>query len=226
MPLPIAVLVSGSGSNLQSIIDKSSAGVLDAEVRLVVSNRPDAFGLERAKKHGIAQAVIEHTAYPDRQAFDAEMARVIEASGAQVVALAGFMRMLSPWFVQRFAGRLLNIHPALLPSFPGTHGQRDAAAYGVKISGCTVHFVDEQMDHGPIIIQAAVEALPGEGADALGQRILSIEHRIYPQAIQWLATGRLRIEGRHVFLEKAGLPKANLWVNSPCLVNPPLEDGF
>lgn len=226
MPLPIAVLVSGSGSNLQAIIDRCAAGVLDATVRLVVSNKPDAHGLERAKKHGVPHTVIEHKVFPAREAFDAELARAIEAAGAEVVVLAGFMRILSPWFVRRFHNRILNIHPALLPSFPGTHGQRDAAEHGVKLSGCTVHFVDEMADHGPIIIQAAVHAYPGEGGKALGERILELEHRVYPQAIQWLASGRLTVEGRYVSLARAALPKANIWANSPCLVNPPLEDGF
>lgn len=224
MPLPIAVLVSGSGSNLQSIIDRIEAGALDAEVKLVLSNKEGAYGVERAKKHGIPYAVIPHKEYPSREAFDKAMIEVIETSGAQAVILAGFMRLLSPVFVQHYHGRLINIHPALLPSFPGAHGQPDAAEYGVTISGCTVHFVDEKMDHGPIIIQAAVPAYPGEGGDALGERILEFEHRVFPQAIQWLAENRLTIEGRHVRLADSGKPKAR--VDKPGLVNPPLEEGF
>lgn len=224
MPMPLAVLVSGSGSNLQSIIDRIEAGALDAEIRLVLSNKEDAYGVKRAEKHGIPDAVIRHTDYQAREDFDRAMMEKIDASGAKAVILAGFMRLLTPSFVQRYHGRLLNIHPALLPSFPGIHGQGDAADYGVRISGCTVHFVDEKMDHGPVIIQAAVPANPGEGGDVLGKRILEFEHRIYPQAIQWLAKGRLSVQGRHVHLKDAGLPKAG--VNKPGLVSPPLEEGF
>jgi phosphoribosylglycinamide formyltransferase-1 len=222
--LKLAVLVSGGGSNLQSIIDKSEAGVLDARVVLVLSNKPGAGGLERARRHAIPHAVVDHTEFPEREAFDAAMVARIRESGADLVVLAGFMRMLTPVFLDAFAGRIVNIHPALLPSFPGCHGQRDAADYGVKLAGCTVHFVDEIMDHGQVIIQAAVPAMPGEGGDALGARILEMEHRVYPQAIQWLAEGRVRVEGRHVLVADAGRPLAAL--NRPALVNPPLEQGF
>jgi phosphoribosylglycinamide formyltransferase-1 len=224
MPLPIAVLVSGSGSNLQSIIDKIETGVLDAEIKLVLSNKEGVYGVERAKKHGVPTAVAPHKDFDSREDFDRAMMEKIDASGAEAVVLAGFMRLLTAPFVQHYEGRLVNIHPALLPSFPGAHGQPDAAEYGVTISGCTVHFVDEQMDHGPIIIQAAVPAFPGEGGDALGARILEFEHRVFPQAIQWLAQGRLRIEGRRVHLRDAGRPEVHL--DKPGLVNPPLEEGF
>jgi len=222
--LKLAVLVSGGGSNLQSIIDKSEAGVLDARVVLVLSNKPGAGGLERARRHGLAHAVVEHAAFPAREAFDAAMVARIRESGADLVVLAGFMRMLTPVFLDAFAGRIVNIHPALLPSFPGCHGQRDAADYGVKLAGCTVHFVDEIMDHGQVIIQAAVPVAPGEGGDTLGARILEMEHRVYPQAIQWLAEGRVRVQGRHVLVADAGKPLADL--GRPALVNPPLERGF
>lgn len=224
MALPIAVLASGSGSNLQSIIDRIESGTLDAEIRLVLSNKEGAYCVERAKKHGLNHVVIPHKQFPSREDFDRAMIERIDASGATAVALAGFMRILTPAFVHRYQGRLLNIHPALLPSFPGAHGQPDADAYGVQISGCTVHFVTEEMDSGPIIIQAAVPAFPGEGGDALGKRILEFEHRVYPQAIQWLAEGRLSVDGRRVSLADAGRPKAT--VDTPGLVNPPLEEGF
>ncbi len=224
MPLSIAVLVSGSGSNLQAIIDRIEAGVLDARIGLVLSNRPEAFGLERARKHDIPALALPHTDYPDREAFDAAMIRAIRQAGAEAVILAGFMRMLTPGFLAAFSGRVLNIHPALLPSFAGTHGARDAADYGVKIAGCTVHFVDEIMDHGPVVIQAAVPALAGDDGDALAGRILALEHRIYPQAIHWLAQGRLSVQGRKVHLAPTGVPLADVTLGS--LVSPPLEQGF
>jgi len=223
---PVAVLISGSGSNLQAMLDRAAAGVLAADIRLVLSNRADAYGLARAAKCGIPTAVVEHGAYPCREAFDAALLAAIQACGAEAVVLAGFMRMLGHGFVSAFEGRILNIHPALLPSFPGVHGQPDAARHGVKISGCTVHFVDEKMDHGPIVIQAAVPAHAGEEGKALGGRILSLEHRIFPQAVHWLCAGRLRIEGRHVHLSPADVPLADMTGFGPCLVNPPLEQGF
>lgn len=225
MSLPLAVLVSGGGSNLQSLIDRIEAGVLDAEIKLVVSNNPEAYGLTRARKHGIPTKVVVHSEYPTRGSFDREVLRAIAGAKAEAVLLAGFMRILTPGFVNSFPQRILNIHPALLPSFPGAHGQRDAADFGVRISGCTVHFVDEIMDHGPVIIQAAVPAEPGEGGETLGARILKLEHRIYPQAVQWLATGRLSIEDR--FVKLAGSqPPADMSGAGPCLVSPPLEQGF
>ncbi|WP_415520178.1 MAG: phosphoribosylglycinamide formyltransferase [Desulfovibrio aminophilus] len=226
MPLSLAVLVSGGGSNLQALIDRIEQGVLDAEIKLVVANKPDAYGLIRARKNGIPTKVVVHSDFPSRGDFDREVLRAIEAHQAEAVILAGFMRILSPGFVQAFHRRMLNIHPALLPSFPGAHGQRDAADYGVRISGCTVHFVDEIMDHGPVVIQAAVPAEPGEGGDALAARILKLEHRIFPQAVQWLAEGRLIAEDRHVRLTPAKRPLAALSDVGPCLVNPPLEQGF
>lgn len=226
MKTPVAVLISGSGSNLQAILDKAASGVLAADIRLVLSNRGDAYGLTRAAKCGIPTAVVEHGAYPCREAFDAALVKAIRNSGAEAVVLAGFMRMLGPGFVAAYAQRILNIHPALLPSFPGVHGQPDAARHGVKISGCTVHFVDEKMDHGPIVIQAAVPAHADDDGKALGARILALEHRIFPQAVHWLCTGRLSIAGRHVHLAPAGIPPADTSGLGPCLVNPPLEQGF
>jgi len=222
--LKLAVFVSGGGSNLQSIIDKVEAGILDAEIRLVLSNSPDAYGLERAKKHGIESVAISHKDYAERENFDRAMIAAVHKAKADTVILAGFMRLLTPMFISEFPLRILNIHPALLPSFAGIHGQGDAADYGVKLSGCTVHFVDEKMDHGPVIIQAAVPVVPGEDGKSLGERILKFEHRIYPQAIQWLAEARLSVQGRHVFLRDTGAEKAVL--DTPGLVNPELEKGF
>lgn len=234
MALPIAVLVSGGGSNLQSIIDRMEAGVLDVDIKLVVSNKAGAYGIERAKKHGIPYKVLLHTDYDSREAFDADMVKAINDAGVGetgAVVMAGFMRIVTPVFLGAFENRVINIHPALLPSFPGAHGQPDAADYGVKISGCTVHFVDEQMDHGPVIIQAAVPALCGETGDELGPRILKLEHRVFPQALQWLAEGRLVIEGRHVRLRPNGRkvaeqPLADVEPDTRALVWPPLEEGF
>jgi len=238
MSLPIAVLVSGSGSNLQSIIDRIEQGVLDAEIKLVISNKAGAYGIERAKKHGIPYKLLLHTDYPSREAFDQAMVDAIEAAGVTpgtggkgLVVMAGFMRIVTPTFLTPYENRVINIHPALLPSFPGVHGQGDAADYGVKIAGCTVHFVDEQMDHGPVIVQAAVPCPAGEDGGALGPRILKMEHRVFPQAIQWFAEGRLQIEGRHVELRVTGRkcseqPKADIEPATYALVWPPLEEGF
>jgi phosphoribosylglycinamide formyltransferase-1 len=227
--MPLAVLVSGGGSNLQSILDKIDAGHIDASVRLVLSNKEDAYGLERARRCGIPAVALPHKGFASREAFDTEMARVINAHGVSAesgaVVLAGFMRMLTPGFLRAFPHRVVNIHPALLPSFPGTHGAADAAAYGVRLAGCSVHFVDEIMDHGPVIIQAAVPALPGEGGPALAERILRLEHCIYPQALAWLAAGRIRIEGRHVQVRNAA-PAAQGDAALPFLASPGLEPGF
>jgi phosphoribosylglycinamide formyltransferase-1 len=224
--LPIAVLVSGSGSNLQAIIDRIEAGMLPARITVVVSNKADANGLTRAATHGLATNVVPQADYPDRAAYDAALLAAVRDSGAEAVILAGYMRLLDPAFVAAYRDRILNIHPALLPSFPGLRGQGDAVAYGVTLSGATVHFVDEKMDNGPIVIQAAVPALPDDDAQTLGARILGLEHRIYPQAIAWLATGRLTIEGRKTRLAPADIPPADLTAAGPCLVWPPLEAGF
>jgi phosphoribosylglycinamide formyltransferase-1 len=222
--LPIAVLVSGSGSNLQALIDRVEQGVLDARIALVLSNKPGAHGLERARQHGLPHVCIPHADYPDRAEFDRAMIRAIREAGGEAVVMAGFMRMITREFLQAFPGKVLNVHPALLPSFAGVHGQRDAADYGVAISGCTVHFVDEIMDHGPVIIQAAVPAYPEDDGETLGGRILACEHRVLPQAVQWLATDRLRLEGRKVRVAPAPVPRAAEM--SGALINPPLELGF
>lgn len=229
MPLKIAIIASGSGTNAQAMFDHIRAGRLDCEVVLVASNRPGARVLDRARAFGAPVLELDHTAFPDRESFDARLAAAVRASGADMVVLAGYMRLLTPAFLQAFAGRVINIHPALLPSFPGTHGARDAQAWGVKITGCTVHFVDEEVDHGEVIIQAAVPALPGETEDALLDRIHALEHRIYPQALQWFAEGRVRREGRQVFIAPATRPLAPVPAHGgegAWLVSPPLEAGF
>jgi phosphoribosylglycinamide formyltransferase 1 len=224
MPLPIAVLVSGGGSNLQSLIDHIEQGTLDARIVLVISNKPGAYGLERAKRHALPSTVISNADFPNREEFDRELVKAIRQAGAETVVLAGFMRILTPLFLRSFPQRVINIHPALLPSFPGVHGQAQAVEHGVRLAGCTVHFVDEEVDHGPIIIQAAVPVLESDDASTLGERILRLEHRILPQAVQWLAQGRLRVSGRKVLLDHSGA-QFEAQDDFPCLVHPPLESG-
>ena len=199
----IAVLVSGSGSNLQAIIDASERGEIPGRVGLVLSNKADAYGLARASVHGIPTAVVDHKAFDSREAFDAKMIEVIRASGAVLVCLAGFMRVVTPVFLRAFPHRILNIHPALLPSFPGTHGPAQALRYGVRFSGCTVHFLDEGVDTGPIIVQAVVPVHEDDTEETLAARILKEEHRIYPMAIRLFLEGRLTVEGRKVFTRNA-----------------------
>lgn len=224
MALKIAILASGSGTNAQSMFDKIRAGLLDVEVRLVISNRPKARVLERARQAGIPVLELDHKAYPDRETFDSVLAEAIRRSGAELIVLAGYMRLLTPGFLEAFTGRVVNIHPALLPSFPGVHGAADARAWGVKLSGCTVHFVDEEVDHGSVIIQAAVPVFAGETAEELQQRIHAMEYRIYPQALQWFAEGRIRVEGRDVYVLPGRRPR--LAPDRDWLVWPPLEEGF
>lgn len=194
----LGVLISGSGSNLQSIIDHIEAGRLEAEIRVVVSNVPGAYGLIRAEKHGLRTVVVDHRGFAARAEFDARLVEVLREHEVELVVLAGFMRVLTPTLLEAFPGRLMNIHPALLPSFPGVHVWQKAIDYGVKFSGCTVHFVDTGTDTGPIIIQAVVPVLDDDDADSLAARILRQEHRIYPRAIQLYAQGRLEVEGRRV----------------------------
>ncbi len=224
MPLNIAILASGSGTNAQAMFDKAAAGVLDVNIRRVICNRPGAPVIERAARAGVPCLTLDHTAFPDRESFDRRMAAALREDGVELVVLAGYMRLLTPYFLEAFAGRVLNIHPALLPSFPGVHGGADAVAYGVKLSGCTVHFVEEKVDSGPVLIQAAVPVEAGEDAEALMQRIHVMEHRIYPQAVQWLAQGRVCVAGRQVFLAPGAAPRAPR--KGDWLVWPPLEQGF
>lgn len=196
--LKIAVLASGSGSNLQAIIDEIQSGLLPAELVLVLSDKPQAYALQRAEAAGVATKVLLPEDFASREDYDAELVRLLKASGAEAVALAGYMRLVTPVLLQAFPQRVLNIHPALLPSFPGLHGQRQAFEYGVKVAGCTVHFVDEGMDSGPIILQAPVPVLEDDDAERLAVRILEQEHIIYPLALRLLAEGKLHIEGRRV----------------------------
>lgn len=198
--LKIGVLVSGSGSNLQSIINRIEEGHLDSEIAIVISNNPDAYALKRCENHGIPTAVIRHGDYASRDAFDQAMIDILISHGVELVVMAGFMRVLTLLFLRAFPQKIMNIHPALLPAFPGLHVQKKAVDYGVKFSGCTVHFADEGVDTGPIIIQAVVPVLSDDTEDTLAKRILSEEHKIYPQAIQWFAEGRIEIVGRKVYM--------------------------
>ncbi|MHB8875615.1 MAG: phosphoribosylglycinamide formyltransferase [Myxococcaceae bacterium] len=192
------VLVSGGGTNLQALIDACAARDFPAEIGVVASNLPGAFALQRARRAGLDTLLLEPKGFGSRDEFEAALASGLEARGVTVVCLAGFMRLLGAGFLRRFPGRVLNIHPALLPSFPGLHGPRQALAHGVKLAGCTVHFVDEGTDTGPIIAQAAVPVLPGDDEAALAARILAEEHRLYPLALRLFAEGRLKVEGRSV----------------------------
>ncbi|HWR55359.1 MAG TPA: phosphoribosylglycinamide formyltransferase [Negativicutes bacterium] len=196
--LRIGVLVSGRGSNLQAIIDAVRAGWLPVEIGVVISDKPEAYALERARRADIPAVVIERGSYESRGAFEQAMLAALAAAGVELITLAGFMRILSGDFTARYAQRVINIHPALLPAFPGLHAQAQALAYGVKVTGCTVHFVDEGMDTGPIILQAAVPVEEDDTEETLSQRILTQEHRLYPLALQLLAEGRIKVEGRRV----------------------------
>jgi len=190
----IVILISGRGSNMEAIARTCAEERWDARIAAVISNRADAGGLAFARAHGIATAVVDHRPFASREAFDAELARVVDAHAPDVVALAGFMRILTPAFVARFEGRLVNVHPSLLPAFEGLHTHRRAIAAGCKVSGATIHFVTPALDHGPIIAQAVVPVLPGDTDATLAARVLAREHVIYPRAVRWLVDGALQVE--------------------------------
>ncbi len=194
----IGVLISGGGSNLQSIIDSVESDSLRLEIAVVISNEEGAFGITRAENHGIPAEVIKHGDYPDREKFEALLIKTLDGYGVDLVVLAGFMRVLTPLFVKHYHNRIINIHPAILPLFPGTHAQKQAFDYGGRFSGCSTHFVDKGTDTGPIILQAIVPILPEDTEDTLSSRILKEEHRIYPETLRLWSEGRLRIEGRKV----------------------------
>lgn len=196
----LGVLISGRGTNLQAIIDAIREGRLDARIGVVVSNKANAAGLERAHKVGIATSVIDHKSFTSREAFDERVLQELQKYEVDLLCLAGFMRILSPVLVRAFPNRVLNIHPALLPSFIGLHGQRQALDYGVKVSGASVHIVDEELDHGPILLQAAVPVRGDDTEESLSARILKEEHRLYPEAIGLLLDGRFKFEDRRAIL--------------------------
>ena len=194
----LGILISGTGSNMKSIVAACKSGEVPAEVAVVISNRADAPGIAWASEHGLETAVLSHRDFVNRKAHDRAIADRLTAAGVDWVCLAGYMRLLSAVLVNAFPQRILNIHPALLPSFPGLHGQLQAWNYGVKFSGCTVHFVDLELDHGPIIVQRVVEVDEGDDADALARRILVEEHKAYPEALHALLTGAWQVDGRRV----------------------------
>ena len=212
----LGVLISGSGSNLQAIIDNIEAGRVDAKIQIVISNEANVLGLERARRHGIPSLVIPHKGLK-REEYDQKLVETLRAYQVELVVLAGFMRIITPVLLRAFPMKVMNIHPALLPAFPGTHVWQAEVDYGVKFAGCTVHFVDEGTDTGPIIIQAVVPVYDDDTADTLNARILKQEHKIYSQAIQLYAEGRLKIGGRRVRVKD--YPKAL----DTFMVNPPAK---
>jgi phosphoribosylglycinamide formyltransferase-1 len=223
----LGVLASGGGTNLQAILDACAARRISAEVAVVVSNVPGAGALERARRAGVATEVLPSKGIADREAYDLRLVEALRRHGVDLVCLAGYMRIVTPTFLRAFGPtaasrgcpRVVNIHPGLLPSFPGLHAQRQCVEYGARFAGCTVHFVDEGTDTGPVIVQAVVPVQPGDSEDELARRILEQEHRLYPQAIQWFAEGRLSVEGRRVTVDGAR-PAA-----PAAATNPQLEIG-
>lgn len=211
----VAILISGRGSNMMSLVEAARDPNYPAEVILVISNRPEAPGLQWAAAQGLPTKVIDHKNYPNREDFDAALHEALVASGAEIVCCAGFMRLMTAGFVEKWSGRMLNIHPSLLPAFKGLDAQAQALAAGVKIAGCTVHFVEPEMDSGPIIAQAAVPVADDDTPDTLAARILSAEHKLYPHALRLVATGEARLEGRRVVVGGAVNQTAQLF--SPSL---------
>ncbi|MBI5739752.1 MAG: phosphoribosylglycinamide formyltransferase [Nitrospirae bacterium] len=212
--LTLGVLASGRGSNFQSIIDSIESGYLKATVSVLITDKSDAYAVERAKKHNIEALVLKPKDFADRNAYYSQVAGALKKRGVELVILAGFMRVAGKPLIDEYRNKIMNIHPALLPSFPGLHGQKQAVDYGVKISGCTVHFVDEGMDTGPIIVQAAVPAYHDDTEETLSERILLQEHKVFPYAIRLYSEGRLSVEGRKVIVRGD--------MKNSCIINPPL----
>ena len=212
--MKVAVLISGRGSNLQALLDACAAEDFPAEIVAVISNKAGAQGLERARKAGVAASFIDHTLYEEREAYEKELDAKLKETGAQLVALAGFMRILTAWFVERWKDRLINIHPSLLPAFRGVHTHERALEQGVRLHGATVHYVRPDMDDGPIIGQAAVPVLPGDDADALSDRVLEAEHVLYPACLKLIAEGKARVTAERVKIDKdAAADGAALLIN-------------
>ena len=201
MPLKIAVLVSGRGSNLQAIIDAIESGKINGKIEVVISNKEDAYALERAKRHNIEGIFIDSSSYKNKDDYDRAIITILEKKDIGLVCLAGFMRILTPYFVNKYKRRIINIHPSLLPAFPGLEAQKKALDYGVKFTGATVHFVDEGVDSGPIILQSIVPVLDTDTPEILSERILKEEHRIYPEAIKAFAEGRIVVKGRRIVIK-------------------------
>ena len=210
--LNIGVLISGRGSNLQAIIDGIDRGEVAAQISVVISNKPDAYGLRRAEAHGVPALVVDHRNYESRETFESLLIEILEEHGVELVVLAGFMRVLTPTFLKAFPMRVVNIHPALLPAFPGVGVQEKAADYGVRFSGCTVHFVNEGVDAGPIIAQAVVPVFPADTGEVLADRILKMEHQVFPKVIHWIAEGRVHVEGRRVFVDGAKVSEETAFI--------------
>lgn len=217
--LRIGVLASGRGSNLQALIDAIEAGTLDARIAVVISNKPEAQALERARRHGLTGVFLDPKPFAresnGREAYDRAIMDVLQKHEVELIALAGYMKIVTPVLIGAYPDRIMNIHPSLLPCFSGLDAQKQAVDWGVKIAGCTVHFVTEGVDEGPIIIQAAVPVLPGDTADTLSARILAQEHRIYPRAIQLYAEGRLRVEGRRVLVSGSSESSTGAVISPP-----------
>ena len=212
--LKVAVLISGRGSNMQSLVNACQQEGFPAQIACVISNKPEAQGLVWAAEQGIPTAVVNHRDYgKDREAFEKALHAEITKHGVRLVCLAGFLRLLTPWFVTQWLDRLVNIHPSLLPAFPGLHVQQAAIDYGTRFSGCTVHFVRSEMDHGPIIVQAAVPVLAHDTEDTLAARILESEHKIYPQALRWIAEGRVNVHDEKCFIADVNAPPSTI---NPC----------
>ena len=211
--LKVGVLISGRGSNLQALIEACAEQSFPAEIVAVISNRPGAAGLERARAAGLPAATLDHQGYDDRAAFDAALTAALEDAGAELVCLAGFMRLLTAGFTAHWRDRLVNIHPSLLPSFPGLHSHAEALAAGVRLHGCTVHYVRHEMDSGPILGQAAVPVLPDDDEERLAARVLAAEHRLYPACLRLIAEGRVRVEGERAVIE-------GLAASGPLLISP------
>jgi len=212
----VGVLVSGRGSNLQALINAYNEGKIKGEIALVISDNPQAYAIERCKRYGIEYAVVERREFKSKLEFERRMVELLKEKDVELVVLAGFMRVLSGEFLKAFPMRVINIHPSLIPAFQGLHAQRQALEYGVKLTGCTVHFVSEELDNGPVIVQACVPVLPQDTEESLSQRILEFEHKILPQAVKWLSEGRVEVEGRRVVVKGA--------TYGTLPVNPQLED--
>ncbi len=213
----VAILISGRGSNMRSLLEAARAENFPAEIALVLSNRSDAVGLAFAKAQGVATAVVDHKIYAGREEFERSMQAMLEVHRIELICLAGFMRLLTPWFVGQWRGRMLNVHPALLPAFRGLHTHERALAEGVKIHGATVHFVAPEMDAGPIIAQAAVPVLDSDTPELLGARVLAQEHKIYPLALALVASGRVKIADQRVILDEGRGSGATTALISPAV---------
>lgn len=216
--LSIGILASGSGTNFDSIAAAVTSGRIPARIAILLCNRPGAAVLAKAEALGIPTRLLDHRPFGSRAEFDAAVADALEAAGTELVVMAGFDRIVTGTLLRRFPGKVVNIHPALLPAFRGAHAQAEAADYGVAITGATVHFVDEDVDHGPVILQGAVPVAPGEDTETIRRRILVVEHRIYPEALRLIAEGRVEVDGRFVRV------RGRRAIGNECLISPALED--